>query len=97
MDTRESLLDKLVEKVEEDSDFHGRLLANPRSALKEDFGIEVPEDVNVVVHQDDSRTAHIVLPDSTELTDAQLQQAAGGDFCNGHGVGRLVRLLSFPP
>ena len=78
METQESMIKKLIAKAEEDSDFRGRLLANPSSALKEALDIEVPKDFNVVVHEDDARTAHLVLPASAELTDAQLQQAAGG-------------------
>ena len=81
MDTRETMLEKLVAKSEEDTDFRTRLLADPRSALKEAFDIEVPDDFNVEVHEEDARTAHLVLPVSTELTDAQLEQAAGGIFC----------------
>lgn len=83
METRDSVMQKLVAKTEEDSDFRGRLLIDPRSVLKEVFDIEIPDDFNVVVHEDDTRTAHLVLPASTELTDAQLQHAAGGVTCNG--------------
>lgn len=81
MDTKVSMLEKLLAKAEEDADFRGRLLASPRSALKEVFDIEVPDDFNVVVHEEDARTAHLVLPASAELSDAQLQQATGGIFC----------------
>ena len=84
MDTRETLVEKLITKTEEDTEFRGRLMANPRSALKEVLGIEVPGDFKVVIHEDDARTAHLVLPASKELTDAQLQQAAGGHHtCGG--------------
>lgn len=76
-------MQKLVAKTEEDSDFRGRLLTDPRLVLKEVFDIEIPDDFNVVVHEDDTRTAHLVLPASIELTDAQLQRAAGGVTCNG--------------
>ena len=78
METRERMLQKLIARTEEDTDFRGRLVADPGSALKEAFNIEVPEDFSVVVHEDDARTAHLVLPASAELTDSQLQQAAGG-------------------
>ena len=83
METRDSVMQKLVAKTEEDSDFRGRLLTDPRLVLKEVFDIEIPDDFNVVVHEDDTRTAHLVLPASIELTDAQLQRAAGGVTCNG--------------
>ena len=80
METQQSMMEKLLAKAQEDADFRGRLVSNPSSALKEAFDLEVPEDFNVVVHEDDARTAHLVLPASPELTDVQLQQAAGG-YC----------------
>ena len=69
METREGMLEKLLARAGNDADFRGRLVANPRSALNEAFDIEIPDDFNVVVHEDDARTAHLVLPASTELTD----------------------------
>ena len=85
METRDSLLEKLMAKVKEDKDFRDRLLTNPNSALEEAFEIKIPDDFNVVVHQEDSSTAHLVLPAFAELTDSQLQQAAGGggNYCYG--------------
>lgn len=85
METRDTLLQKLQAKSEEDTAFRGRLIADPNSALKEAFDIELPDDFNVVVLEDDARTAHLVLPPSSELTDMQLQQAAGGsgNYCYG--------------
>ena len=59
METKDSMLEKLFAKAEEDTDFRGLLLADPRSALKESLGVEVPENFNVVVHEDDARTAHL--------------------------------------
>ena len=79
METQQGMMEKLVAKAQEDADFRGRLVANPNWALKEVFNIEVPEDFNVLVHEDDARTAHLVLPASAELTDTQLEQATGGN------------------
>ena len=81
METQQRMLERLIAKAQEDTDFREQLVADPNSALKEAFDIEVPDDFNVVIHEDDARTAHLVLPASTELTDAQLQQAAGGGIC----------------
>ena len=78
METQQSMMEKLIAKAQEDADFRGRLVANPNAALKEAFDIEVPGDFNVVVYEDDARTAHLVLPASPELDDVQLQRAAGG-------------------
>ena len=82
MDTQQSMLERLIAKAEEDMDFRARLKANPSSAIKEALDIELADGFNVEVHEDDARTAHLVLPASTELTDAQLEQAAGGQPCN---------------
>ena len=81
METHNSLLEKLKAKAAEDADFRKQLIADPRSVLAETFGITVPDGFKVVVHEDDTRTAHLVLPAFPELTDAQLQQAAGGGDC----------------
>lgn len=78
METRDSVMGKLLAKSADDAEFRGHLLANPHSALKDAFGIDLPDDFNVVVHEDDARTAHLVLPASTELTDEQLRLAAAG-------------------
>ena len=82
METQQSMMKKLIATAQEDTDFRGRLIADPSSALKQAFNIDVPEDSNVVVHEDDARTANLVLPASTELTDVHLQQAAGGSSCS---------------
>ena len=82
MDTQQDLMEKLIAKAEEDSDFRQQLLDNPSSALKEAFDVEIPSDFNIVVHEDDARTSHLVLPASGDLSDAQLEQAAGGAYCD---------------
>ena len=93
MDTQQDLIKKLIAKAEEDTDFRASLLDNPSSALKEAFDIQVPDDFNIVVHEDDARTAHLVLPTSPELSDAQLRKAAGGGIC---GSGTTDWLESLP-
>ena len=82
METQSELMQQLIDKAEEDTDFRARLIADPNAALKEVFNVDVPADFRFVVHQDNARTAHLVLPASSELNDAQLQQAAGGAWCN---------------
>ena len=85
METQESMLEKLIARAGNDVDFRRRLVANPRLVLKEALDIEITDDFNVVIHEDDARTAHLVLPASDSLTDAQLQQAIGGsdEWCTG--------------
>lgn len=76
---------KLIAKAQEDASFRELLLDDPRSALKKAFDVEIPDDFNVVVHEEDARTARLVLPASAEMTDVQLQQMAGGGSCDMFG------------
>ena len=78
MESQDSVLQKLIAMAEESTEFRERLLNNPGPALEEAFNVQIPDGFSVVVHEDDAQTAHIVLPASSELTDAQLQHAAGG-------------------
>ena len=68
METLESMLEKLIARTEVDTDFRRRLVADPVSALKAAFNIEVSEDFSVLVHEDDARTAHLVLPAGGGIT-----------------------------
>lgn len=85
MDTKQSMQERLVAKAAEDSDFRARLLADPGSAVEEELGIKLPENLNIQVHEEGIDTAHIVLPPSSELTDQHLEMAAGG-ICGGWRV-----------
>ena len=82
MDTQASLQQRLIEMAENDGAFRKRLLNDPRTAIREGLGLELPGDLEVVVHEEDVRTAHLVLPPSAEMTDSQLEQVTGG-FCHG--------------
>ena len=78
METQNSLQQRLVEMAEENEAFRTRLLDDPRTAIRESLNVDLPDDFNVVVHEEDARTAHLVLPPSSALTDAQLDQVTGG-------------------
>ena len=78
METQSDFMQRVIDKAGEDAEFRTRLRDNPRLAIKETFDIQFPDSFNVVVHENDARTAHILLRASTELTDVQLQRAAGG-------------------
>ncbi len=78
METQNSLQQRLVDMAEENEAFRARLLDDPRTAIRESLNVDLPDDFNVVVHEEDARTAHLVLPPSSALTDAQLDQVTGG-------------------
>jgi hypothetical protein len=67
--------------------FKQRLLADPRGVLEEQ-GIGVPAGKEVRAVENSDRVIHLVLPAKpTELTDEQLDEAAGGCCCATCGGG----------
>ena len=78
MKTGAQIQAELLEKAAADTEFRSRLLADPNKLLKEELGVTVPEGVTVRVHEEDSATAHLVLPRSDRLTEAELASVSGG-------------------
>ena len=69
---------KVVAKAWSEELFKRRLLADPKTVLKE-HGIEVPGNVTIKVVEDSGTTVHLILPDApAELCEAELEQVAGG-------------------
>lgn len=71
---------KVVARTWSDPDFKARLTADPKSVLAE-HGVSVPEGVDVKVVENNEKVVHLTLPakPSGDLSDEQLDQAAGGD------------------
>ena len=78
MKTAAQIQAELLEKAAEDTEFRSRLLTDPNTLLKEELGVTVPEGMTVCVHEEDSTTAHLVLPRSNRLTEAELASVSGG-------------------
>lgn len=70
----------VTDKALADEDFRSQLIANPKAAISQELGVEVPEDVNVVVHESDSQNFHFALP-VTEISEEQLEAIAAGRCC----------------
>ena len=88
MPEQENPLQKVITKCWEDEAFKERLLADPAATLAAE-GVQVPEGIaiNVAIDSKDVRTLVIPLPPTAGLSDAELDQVAGGDWgrCGGHG------------
>jgi hypothetical protein len=63
-DQRTVLERELIEKALKDENFHKALLANPKSALESEFGVTLPNGLQIEVHQERPNLLHIVLPTS---------------------------------
>jgi nitrile hydratase alpha subunit len=73
----------IVERAVKDKRFRAALTEDPKSAIAKEFGIELPDDVKVQVHENSPKDIHIVLPNPLEpterrpLTREELEQVAG--------------------
>lgn len=75
---RQHLMDRAIE----DADFRQQLISDPKAVIADEFGIELPENLTIVVHQNDANTYHLSLPTGPELNEEQLEMiAAGVLFC----------------
>ena len=72
----------LVDRAIEDADFRQQLLSDPKAVIADEFGVNLPENLTIVVHQNDANTFHLSLPAGPELSEEQLEMiAAGIYFC----------------
>ena len=78
MKTASEMRAQILSRADEDGDFRARFIADPKGAVAEETGATIPDGFELVVHEDGATTAHLVLPPSPELTEAELAMAAGG-------------------
>ena len=78
MTTATEMKNRILSKAAEDSEFRAHLIAEPKAAIASEVGTAVPDGFDIVVHEDSATTAHLVLPPSPRLTDAELEMVAGG-------------------
>ena len=81
---------KVYERAWSDAAFKQRLLSQPRQAFIEATGVTPPASLTLVAHEDTPQLLNVVLPHtpaSGELSDADLEQVAGGKMMPGGPVG----------
>jgi len=75
---------KLNEKAAKDAEFKKLLLTNAKGAIKQEVGIDVPEDIQITFHENTDAKVAWVIPFYTEekgdedLDEEQLEQISGG-------------------
>ena len=83
MTTAREMRARILTRAAEDGAFRAHLIADPKAAISAEIGAAIPDGFDVVVHEDSVTTAHLVLPPSPKLTEADLKAAAGGFFDAG--------------
>jgi hypothetical protein len=75
---------RLIERSLEDEAFRQRLLADPRAAIEQELGTQLPESIEVRAVEETSEIIYLVLPSASpigqggELSDQELDAVAGG-------------------
>src|SRR5215213_6943456 len=77
---------RLIEKSFQDEAFRQRLMEDPKGAVEQELGTQLPEGVRVVAVEETQDTIYLVLPstpmagtEGVELSDQQLEAVAGGE------------------
>jgi Nitrile hydratase, alpha chain len=76
---------RLVERSLQDDAFRQRLLADPKAAVEEELGIQLPAEVQIRVVEETADTIYLALPSASpigeggELSDQELDAVAGGE------------------
>jgi len=85
MSQQNSIQEQIIARAMKEEAFRQELLSNPKAAIEGALGISIPQGVTIAVHQDTPTTLHLVLPakvQTGELSDAELEQVAGGVWCH---------------
>lgn len=78
MITPDEMRAHLVDRAAQDPEFRAFLLDDPKAAVKQELGFEIPSQYQVRILEDDGATAHLVLPPSSALDEAGLEAVVGG-------------------
>ena len=77
---------RLIARAWHDPDFKRQLLANPKAAIEQEFGIELPGDLEVTAVEDTPAHLHLVVPvNRTGLTEERLGTEQAVPNCGGMG------------
>ena len=68
----------IAERIAADPGFRTTLLADPRAVVSELTGVDIPESIDVVLHEESLTQIHLTIPASPDLSDADLEIVAGG-------------------
>lgn len=76
----EEMRQQITDKAVSDDSFRALLMSDPKSALSQELGLEIPEGLEIQVHESDMNTVHLSLPPSV-MNEEQLEAIAAGRCC----------------
>lgn len=60
--SRKRFEELLITKAFQDTSFRRELIENPKIAIAENFGVQLPVDIEIRVLQEDDKVLYVVLP-----------------------------------
>ena len=78
--TQAQLQGRIIAKAQADPEFRSQLVADPKAAIGAFLGTELPEAINLEVHEDSATSFHLVLPPSGELSEEELSTVFAGNW-----------------
>ncbi len=81
--TRKDIEAHIIAQTWKDETYKLELLNNSKAVIEREFGIQLPDGINVCVMEENATNLYFVLParpnlSNTELSDEQLEAVAGG-------------------
>ena len=77
--TRTEVEAVLAERIAADPAFRDDLLADPRGVISGVVGFDIPDTVQVILHEESLTQIHLTIPPTNELADDDLDIVAGGN------------------
>jgi len=81
------LIDRILKAAQESPEFREKLISNPKNIFELQSKFKLPEDFEIVVHEDTPNKLNIVLPSNVEeLSEVELSAVSGGvcwENCDG--------------
>ena len=71
-------VNRLISRANEDDEFRARLLAQPKEAIEQEFGVTLADDHRIEVREDTDAVTHIVLPPKSKRSEEEREAARTG-------------------
>ena len=70
--------ERLLSRAAKDREFRARLVANPKEAIEQEFGLTLSEDHEIHVHEESDAATHLVLPPRSRFSEEEREAARAG-------------------
>ena len=77
MQSAHELRQDIQKRAAADPEFRARLLEDPKGTIEAALGVTMPAGLSVEVHEEDTVSAHLVLPPTSKLDNADLEAVTG--------------------